>query len=135
MYAIRSYYAQNIVNCIHEAGYEVADIVLEPYASSLAVLDNDERDLGVAIVDIGGGTTDIAVFFDGSIRYTSVIGLGGQHLTNDISQGLRTSTEQAEEIKKKQGIAMQTLIENDELIRITSYNVCYTKLLRHSFRR
>jgi len=110
--------AQNIVNCIHEAGYEVADIVLEPYASSLAVLDSDERDLGVAIVDIGGGTTDIAVFFDGSIRNTSVIGLGGQHLTSDISQGLRTSTEQAEEIKKKYGIAMQTLIENDELIKV-----------------
>jgi cell division protein FtsA len=110
--------AQNIVNCIHEAGYEVADIVLEPYASSLAVLDNDERDLGVAIVDIGGGTTDIAVFFDGSIRYTSVIGLGGQHLTNDISQGLRTSTERAEEIKKKFGIALQTLIETDELIKV-----------------
>jgi cell division protein FtsA len=110
--------AQNIVNCIHEAGYEVADIVLEPYASSLAVLDNDERDLGVAIIDIGGGTTDIAVFFDGSIRYTSVIGLGGQHLTSDISQGLRTSTEQAEDIKKKFGIALQTLIDNDELIRV-----------------
>lgn len=110
--------AQNIVNCIHEAGYEVADIVLEPYASSLAVLDSDERELGVAIVDIGGGTTDIAVFFDGSIRYTSVIGLGGQHLTNDISQGLRTSAEQAEEIKKKYGIAMQTLIESDELIKV-----------------
>lgn len=110
--------AQNIVNCIHEAGYEVVDIVLEPYASSLAVLDDDERDLGVAIVDIGGGTTDIAVFFDGSIRYTSVLGLGGQHLTNDISQGLRTSVEQAEEIKKKYGIALQTLIETDELIRV-----------------
>lgn len=110
--------AQNIVNCIHEAGYEVADIVLEPYASSLAVLDNDERELGVAIVDIGGGTTDIALFFDGSIRYTSVIGLGGQHITNDISQGLRTSAEQAEEIKKKYGVALQTLIKDDELIKV-----------------
>lgn len=110
--------AQNIVNCVHEAGYEVVDIVLEPYASSLAVLEPDERELGVAIVDIGGGTTDIAVFFDGSIRYTSVIGLGGQHLTNDISQGLRTSTEHAEEIKKKFGVAMQTLIEKDQLIKV-----------------
>lgn len=93
--------AQNIVNCIHEAGYEVADIVLEPYASSLAVLDSDEKDLGVCIMDIGGGTTDIAMFFDGSIRFTSVIGLGGQHVTSDLSQGLRTPMEQAEEIKKK----------------------------------
>ncbi|KAA3611130.1 MAG: cell division protein FtsA [Calditrichaeota bacterium] len=110
--------AQNIVNCIHEAGYEVADIVLEPYASSLAVLDTDERELGVAIVDIGGGTTDIAMIFDGSVRYTSVIGLGGQHLTSDISQGLRTSADQAEDIKKKHGVAMQSLIEADELIKV-----------------
>ncbi|MCB0281964.1 MAG: cell division protein FtsA [Calditrichaeota bacterium] len=110
--------AQNIVNCIHDAGYEVADIVLEPYASSLSVLDDDERELGVAIIDIGGGTTDIALVFDGSVRFTSVIGLGGQHITNDISQGLRTSAEQAEEIKKKFGIAMQSLIENDELISV-----------------
>ena len=64
-------------------------------------MDDDERELGVGIIDIGGGTTDIAMFFDSSIRYTSVIGLGGQHLTNDISQGLRTSAEQSEEIKKK----------------------------------
>lgn len=110
--------AQNIVNCIHEAGYEVADIVLEPYASSLAVLDTDEKELGVAIVDIGGGTTDIAVFFDGSIRFTSVIGLGGQHLTSDISQGLRTSAEQAEEIKKNYGVAIQSHIKTDELIKV-----------------
>ncbi|MGD9898206.1 MAG: cell division protein FtsA [Calditrichaceae bacterium] len=110
--------AQNIVNCIHEAGYEVADIVLEPYASSLAVLDSDEKDLGVCIMDIGGGTTDIAMFFDGSIRFTSVIGLGGQHVTSDLSQGLRTPMEQAEEIKKKYGIAMQTMLEKDDLIQV-----------------
>ncbi|MGD9489229.1 MAG: cell division protein FtsA [Calditrichaceae bacterium] len=110
--------AQNIVNCIHEAGYEVADIVLEPYASSLAVLDSDEKDLGVCIMDIGGGTTDIAMFFDGSIRFTSVIGLGGQHVTSDLSQGLRTPMEQAEEIKKKYGIAIQTMLDQDELIQV-----------------
>jgi cell division protein FtsA len=110
--------AQNIVNCIIEAGYDVADIVLEPYASSIAVLEPDERDLGVCIIDIGGGTTDIAMFFDGSIRYTSVIGLGGQHVTSDLSQGLRTSMDQAEEIKKKYGVALQTLLENDELIKV-----------------
>ncbi|HGY57275.1 MAG TPA: cell division protein FtsA [Caldithrix abyssi] len=110
--------AKNIVNCIEEAGYEVADIVLEPYASSLAVLEKDERDLGVAIVDIGGGTSDLAMFFDGSIRHTSVVGLGGQHVTSDLSQGLRTSMDQAEELKKKYGVAMQTMLEQDELIKV-----------------
>ena len=110
--------AHNIANCIESAGYGVADIVLEPYASSLAVLDADERELGVCIIDIGGGTTDIAMFFDGSIRYTSVIGLGGNHVTNDLSQGLRTVMEQAEDVKKKYGIAMQSLLEKEELIRV-----------------
>ncbi len=110
--------AQNITNCIEQAGCGVNDIVLEPYASSLAVLHPDERELGVCIIDIGGGTTDIAMFFDGSIRYTSVLGIGGHHVTNDLSQGLRTSKEQAEEIKKKYGIAMQSLLEKDELIRV-----------------
>ncbi|HHM02369.1 MAG TPA: cell division protein FtsA [Caldithrix abyssi] len=110
--------AHNIINCIRQAGYDVADIVLEPYASSLAVLEDDERALGVGIVDIGGGTTDIAIFFDGSIRYTSVIGLGGEHVTADISHGLHTSREQAEEIKKKHGVAFQGLLEEDELIRV-----------------
>ena len=110
--------AHNIVNCIHQAGYEVADIVLEPYASSLAVLEDDERALGVAIVDIGGGTTDIAVFFEESIRFTSVIGLGGEHVTSDISHGLRTSHEQAEEIKKKYGVADQSLLQEDQLIQV-----------------
>ncbi len=110
--------AQNIVNCIREAGYDVADIVLEPYASSLSVLHKDEKELGVAIIDIGGGTTDIAMFFDGSIRHTSVIGIGGEHVTRDLAQGLRTSHEQAETIKKEHGIAMQTLLEHDEIISI-----------------
>jgi cell division protein FtsA len=110
--------AQNIVNCIHIAGYEVEDIVLEPYASSLAVLDENERNLGVCIIDIGGGTTDIAMFFDGSIRHTSVIGLGGQHITNDLAQGLRTTLDQAEEIKKKYGLALQSMLEKDELIKV-----------------
>ncbi len=109
---------KNIVNCIHEAGCEVEDIVLEPYASSLSVLHDDERDLGVTIIDIGGGTTDIAMFFDGSIRFTKVLGIGGEQVTNDLAQGLRTSREQAEEIKKKYGLAMQSMLEKDELIRV-----------------
>jgi cell division protein FtsA len=110
--------AQNIVNCIHEAGYEVADIVLEPYASSLSVLETDEKELGVAIIDIGGGTTDIAMFYDGSIRHTSVIGIGGEHVTRDLSQGLRISQEQAEIIKKSHGIASQSMLETDETISV-----------------
>jgi cell division protein FtsA len=107
---------QNIVNCVQQAGYNVEEIVLEPYASSLAVLDKDELDLGVAVMDIGGGTTDIAVFLDGGIRYTSVLGIGGEHVTSDLSHGLRTPMDQAEDIKRKYGCAMQSLINEDELV-------------------
>jgi cell division protein FtsA len=105
---------QNIVNCVKQSGYSVEEIVLEPYASSLAVLNHDELDLGVAIMDIGGGTSDIAVFLDGSIRFTSVLGLGGEHVTNDLSHGLRTPMDQAEEIKKKYGCAVQSMVAEDE---------------------
>jgi len=107
---------QNIVNCVQQAGYNVEEIVLEPYASSLAVLDKDELDLGVAVMDIGGGTTDIAVFLDGGIRYTSVLGIGGEHVTSDLSHGLRTPMDQAEDIKRKHGCAMQSMINEDELV-------------------
>ncbi len=110
--------AKNIVNCVVQAGYKVADIVLEPYASSLSILDSDERNLGAAIMDIGGGTTDIAIFFDGSIRHTISIGLGGNHLTQDLTQGLRTTVDQAESIKKQYGVAMQSLLEEEELIKV-----------------
>jgi cell division protein FtsA len=82
--------AQNIVKCANKAGLNVVDIVLEPLASAEAVLAGDERDLGVCLIDIGGGTTDLAVFADGSIKHTSVLGLGGYHITNDIAVGLRT---------------------------------------------
>jgi cell division protein FtsA len=109
---------QNIANCVRQAGYDVDEIVLEPYASSLAVLDEDELDLGVAIMDIGGGTTDIAVFFDGGIRFTSVLGLGGEHVTNDLSHGLRTPMDQAEEIKKKYGCALQSMVDDDDLVMV-----------------
>lgn len=108
--------AQNILNCVRQSGYTVQEIVLEPYASSLAVLDHDELDLGVAIMDIGGGTSDIAVFFDGSIRYTSVLGIGGEHVTADLSHGLRTPMDQAEDIKKKYGCAMQSMVDEEELV-------------------
>ncbi len=110
---------QNIVNCVKQAGYSVEEIVLEPYASSLAVLNHDELDLGVAIMDIGGGTTDIAVFLDGSIRFTSVLGLGGEHVTNDLSHGLRTPMDQAEEIKIKHGCALQSMVSEDEHVMVS----------------
>ena len=110
--------AQNILNCVRQAGYTVEEIVLEPYASSLAVLNHDELDLGVAIMDIGGGTSDIAVFFDGSIRYTSVLGIGGEHVTNDLSHGLRTPMDQAEDIKKKHGCALQSMVNEEELVMV-----------------
>ena len=98
--------AQNIVKCANRAGLNVADIVLQPLASSEAVLTDDEKELGVCLVDIGGGTTDIAIFQNGSIVHTAVIALGGNHLTNDIAVGLRTPMRAAERIKQKYGCAM-----------------------------
>ena len=93
--------AQNIIKCANKAGLNVIDIVLEPLASAQAVLSADERELGVCMIDIGGGTTDIAVFADGSIKNTAVLGLGGEHLSKDIAVGLRTPFEEAERIKKE----------------------------------
>jgi len=112
--------AQNIVKCCNKAGLNVIDIVLEPLASAEAVLSNDERDLGVCMVDIGGGTTDIAVFADGSIKQTSVLGLGGYHLSNDIAVGLRTPFDEAERIKKKFGIAAARYLPGDDIITVPS---------------
>ncbi|MCK6622097.1 MAG: cell division protein FtsA [Calditrichaceae bacterium] len=110
--------AQNIVRSVQRAGYDVEEIVLEPLASSIAVLDDDERQLGVALVDIGGGTCDIAMFFDGHIQHTSVVALGGQHVTNDIAVGLRTPPEQAEAIKIKYGAAMRDSISEADTITV-----------------
>ena len=108
--------AQNIVKSVQRAGYQVEEIILEPLASSLAVLDDDERTLGVALVDLGGGTSDIAMFFDGHIQHTSVVALGGQHVTNDVAIGLRTPQEQAESIKVKYGtVTRDNIDENDTL--------------------
>ena len=95
--------AKNIVNCIRGAGLNVQDLVLEPLASSYAVLDEDEKDLGVALIDIGGGTTDVAVFFEGGVQHTGVIGLGGENVTKDIAHMLRTPMQQAEDIKIQYG--------------------------------
>jgi cell division protein FtsA len=112
--------AQNIVKCANKAGLNVMDIVLEPLASAEAVLADDERDLGVCLIDIGGGTTDIAVFADGSIKHTSVLGLGGYHISNDIAVGLRTPFDEAERIKKKFGVASARYLGSDDVISVPS---------------
>lgn len=107
--------AQNIVKCVERAGYYVEDIVLQPLASSEAVLTEDEKELGVVLVDIGGGTTDIVIYSEGGIRHTAVLAIGGNFVTNDIAIGLRTPTADAEEIKKKYGCAMSSLIGQEEI--------------------
>jgi cell division protein FtsA len=112
--------AQNVIKCANKAGLDVIDIVLEPLASAQAVLASDERDLGVCMIDIGGGTTDIAVFQDGSIKSTAVLGLGGYHMTNDIAVGLRTPFDEAERIKKKFGIASPRFLASDDVISVPS---------------
>lgn len=112
--------AQNIVKCAERCDISVSDIVLEQLASSYAVLSDDEKELGVALIDIGGGTTDIAIFHDGSIQHTSVISIGGQHFTNDIAIGLRTPQESAEIIKKRYGTANLRGDSLDETLEVPS---------------
>ena len=112
--------AQNIVKCVKRCGLEVDDIILEQLASSYSVLTEDEKDLGVCLVDIGGGTTDIAVFTDGSIRHTAVIPIAGDQVTNDIAVALRTPTQHAEEIKIKYACALTQLAMADETIEVPS---------------
>lgn len=112
--------AQNIIKCCNRCGLDVADMVLEQVASSEAVLAADEKDIGVALVDIGGGTTDIAVFLDGAIRHTAVIPIGGDHLTNDLVVGLRTSAREADQLKKKYGACMVSLVPPDDQVEVPS---------------
>lgn len=112
--------AQNIIKSCNRAGLDVADIVLEQLASSEAVLSADEKELGVCLVDIGGGTTDIAIFCDGAIKYTSVLSLGGNHLTNDIAVGLRTPMAEAEKIKRNHGCCLAALVGKDDKIEVPS---------------
>jgi cell division protein FtsA len=112
--------AQNIVKCANACGLEVADIVLEQLASSEAVLSEDEKELGVAVVDIGGGTTDIAIYSQGSLVHTAVLSIGGNHLTNDIAVGLRTPMAEAERIKQKYGCAMTERVSPEETIEVPS---------------
>ncbi|GIK35090.1 MAG: cell division protein FtsA [Gammaproteobacteria bacterium] len=112
--------AQNIVKCVQRCGLEVEDIVLEQLASSHAVLTDDEKELGVCLVDVGGGTTDIAVFNSGAIRHTAVIPIAGDQVTNDIAISLRTPTQYAEEIKIKYACALSQLATADETIEVPS---------------
>jgi cell division protein FtsA len=112
--------AQNIVKSCNRAGLDVADIVLEQLASSEAVLSPEEKELGVALVDIGGGTTDVAIFVDGAIKHTSVLALGGNQITNDIAVGLRTPMAEAEKIKQKYGCCLASLVGKDETIEVPS---------------
>lgn len=110
----------NIIKSCNRAGLEVRDIVLEPFASSLAVLTPEEKELGVALVDLGGGTSDLAIFLDGGVWHTSVIALGGNNVSNDISVGIRTPISEAERIKIKYGCAKTALVRDDETIEVPS---------------
>jgi cell division protein FtsA len=110
--------AQNIVKCVRRCGLEVQDLILQPLASSLSVLTEDEKELGVAMVDIGGGTTDIAIFTNGAIRHTAVIPIAGDQITNDIAMALRTPTPDAEEIKLRHGVAKQVLASPDQKLEV-----------------
>jgi cell division protein FtsA len=110
--------AQNIVKCVRRCGLDVSDLILQPLASSIAVLSDDEKELGVALVDIGGGTTDVAIFREGAIRHTAVIPIAGDQVTNDIAMALRTPTPEAELIKLRHGCALRQLADPDEMIDV-----------------
>ncbi len=110
--------AQNIMKCVRRCGLEVRDLILQPLASATAVLTDDEKDLGVCLVDIGGGTTDLAVFVQGAIRHTAVIPIAGDQITNDIAMALRTPTAAAEEIKVAHGCALRQLADADQMVEV-----------------
>ncbi len=110
--------AQNIVKCVRRCGLEVNDLILQPLASSLAALTEDEKELGVCLVDIGGGTSDIAVFREGAIRHTAVVPIAGDQITNDIAMALRTPTAEAEELKVRHGCALRQLAEAGQMIEV-----------------
>ncbi|MGB9711549.1 cell division protein FtsA [Dissulfurimicrobium hydrothermale] len=111
---------QNLVKCTNRAGLDVSDIVLQPLASASAVLTQEEKDLGVGLIDFGGGTTDVALFVDGTIRHSSILGLGGNNLTNDIAVGLKTPMADAEKIKVLHGCCLSSLVSRDENIEVPS---------------
>ncbi|MGC0152820.1 cell division protein FtsA [Chromobacterium vaccinii] len=110
--------AQNVTKCVRRCGLEVSDLVLQPMASAIAVLSEDEKDLGVCLIDIGGGTTDIAVYVGGAIRHTAVIPIAGDQITNDIAMALRTPTKEAEDIKIQHGVALVGLADPAQMIEV-----------------
>jgi len=112
--------AQNIVKCCNRTGLNVAEIVLAPLAAAEAVLTDEERELGVVLVDMGGGTTDIALYHDGTLKHTAVLGIGGNHVTNDIAAGLRTPFNDAERIKQRYGFAKARMVTDDERVEVPS---------------
>lgn len=114
--------AQNIVTCVRRCGLEVGDVILEQLASSHAVLTEDEKDLGVCLIDIGGGTTDIALFCEGAIQHTAVIPIAGDQVTNDIAMALRTPSKAAEEIKIRHAFALPEMANADQMIEVASVN-------------
>jgi cell division protein FtsA len=111
---------QNVTKCAERCGLHVAELVLEPLASAEAVLTDDEKEIGVALVDIGGGTTDVVVYVDGSLVHTSVIPLGGLNVTSDVATGLRTPIGEAERIKIRHGCAMSSMVDAGETIEVSS---------------
>lgn len=111
---------QNIIKCANRCGINVKDVVLSPLASSYSSLSEDEKELGVIVLDVGGGTTDIVVYVNGSVVHTAVIPIGGNHITNDIAVGLRTPALEAEKIKQKYGCALSSMIHKEESIDVTS---------------
>lgn len=108
--------AQNIISCVNRTGFEVEDIILQPLASARAVLTEDEKNLGVILIDIGGGTTDIIVMSRGAFRHTQILALGGDHVTNDLAVGLHVSTSCAEELKKTRGCALRRLVPEESVV-------------------
>jgi len=111
---------QNLVKSVERAGLDVIGIILQPLASSEAVLSEDERELGVAMIDMGGGTTDLAIFAEGSVMHTAIIPVGGDHFTNDIAVGLKTARSEAERLKVQFGCAVSSLVKDDEIIDVPS---------------
>ncbi len=109
---------QNVLRCAQRSGLNVADVVLQPLASAEAVLSDDEKEIGVAVVDIGGGTTDILLYVDGGIAHTSVMPVGGNNITSDVAQGLRTPVAEAERLKRNAGCALGRMISDDEEIEV-----------------
>ena len=112
--------AKNLMKCVNRAGLDVVDIVLQPLASSEAVLTDEEKELGIAMVDLGGGTSDLAIFSDGTICHSAVLPVGGQHITTDLQIGLRTSLADAEKIKVRYGAALVNMVKDTEVVEIPS---------------